>query len=489
MHPARHPLKLWIAAAVFFAATGLLAYGFRDAVRDASPGGTGVESTRDITALIQKIRTQSRADDKVKELLGFMWESVRRFDFRELYDSRFLSSMPDGYRGFYFTGTNLPESYDFHVTGPEEFGREIQEFGSFNARFGLKKNPDSLVGGRSFSTNLELVAQSGELALDYSLFFADGLLRVLSPDNVRDLSSAIPGGDGARGLSAAFAMDFPELRRVLDPYVYVRTVLDRESRGGEAYSRFSVAVGVREEALARDYPLASAYLNRLRDLAEVQGTVTTTQGQVIASFALRTQQDMLVVSFLTRDGMIVPRTSEGAPVFSEAFSPGNVEDLPFRVALDMVNQAKGLVFSTEDFIVRAQLVRKKTGGNLVFRLGDVHKTQVTGRAYNIVPAWLVNLMIPSDMEQLVDDFHRVAASANNGEGSFMSFYWADGGRDRKLAFEAKSEIVDNFFIRFLFGALRENFETDPPTAREIHGLFTKALDALLSDLGKMKGEG
>ncbi|MFH2099696.1 MAG: hypothetical protein ABIJ95_09320, partial [Pseudomonadota bacterium] len=98
-----------------------------------------------------------------------------------------------------------------------------------------------------------------------------------------------------------------------------------------------------------------------------------------------------------------------------------------------------------------------------------------------------NLLIPSNMEQLVDDFHRVAASANGGEGSFISLLWTGEVHERKMILQAKSEIVDNFFIRFLFGALRENFETNPESAAQIHGLFTRALDALLADLDHLEG--
>ncbi|MFH2100251.1 MAG: hypothetical protein ABIJ95_12120, partial [Pseudomonadota bacterium] len=382
-------MKIWIAAAVLFAATSLWAYDFTDAIRDASPGETGVRNAQAVTALVQKVRTQSRANAKVGELLGFMWESIRRFDFRELYESRYLGAMPQGYRGFYFTGTSLPESYDFALTGPEGFVRRLPSFGSFNARFGLRKNDESLVGGRSFSTQMEMVAQSGDLAFDYLLSLLTGALRVLDPKNTRTLSSGLAGGDGGAGVSQAFARSFPGFCQVLSPYVHIRTVLERESHPAGEYSRFSMAVGFREEALARDYPLAAAHLKRLRDLAEIQGAWTSTLGHVIANFALRTQGDMLVLSFCTRDGMIVPRTAEGTPVFDEAFFPDRILDYPFRVSLDMVNHARGLIFDTEDFIVRAQFTRKKGGGNLAFRLGDVHRTRVTGRMYNIVPAWLV----------------------------------------------------------------------------------------------------
>jgi len=474
-------IRLLAAALVLLAAPAPRAYDFSDAIAGAAPNGTGARqaflSARALSGAVSRVEVDPDAED----FLSFLWESIHRFDFRELYESPHLELLDDGYRGVVVLGENRGDSYFVSLAPPGAWAGKLPGHGSLAVRVGLRKNPDSIVGDTSYSILFQVKTDMEALSPQYYLELAENFLRVLDPANLERLAENV-SGDPSTVVSRVFARNFPWTVKALSPYLRTRLHVETVETDQGSCSRVTLAVGYNDSAVAADLPLAADYFHRLDRLTETMGTVTDTCNQVLSAFALRTKDDLFYLRFVTKNGLLVPVTEDDLPVPGKAVSLAKARELPFRFVLDMDNYAKGLWFHTEDLVVRAALKRGQDQGGVDFLLGDAHRTTISGRIYNVFPTWLVDLFIPGNMEELVDDFHRVAADANNGQGTRASLSWSSQGPGSRVYYESQSEIVDNYFIRFLFGALRDNFQADEKTAAQLRAFSRLGKDALLADL-------
>ncbi|MBN2158226.1 MAG: hypothetical protein JW807_02435 [Spirochaetes bacterium] len=478
--------------AVFISSMNIGAYTFDDMVRDIVPGRKGGEAMKEVARLIEKTSVQVRSDRETEKFRKDLMKSLERFDFMKIYNSRYCTDYEDGYRGVTFQGCNRDDHYSVNLVTSDEDRCEVSRIWDFRTRYSMKKNDRCITGGRSFIMSINSLTATKRYSHRNGLAFVDGLFRVIDPDNLRLLKAPECGlftnleGD-ARGVVNAFHKSFPGVSGFFERYAEIRSLLSVEKHAGVKYTRVDVRYGYRLDNLKEDFPRLAKSIRKIRDLYKIKLTFKNGAGHTYCIIVFDSRDDVLSMSFYTRRGRFVPWDGAGKPVLGEAVSPAAVRNIAFYAVMDMVHDVHGLKFTTNNVIIRVKWNESSARGHLKIRMEDIPRTAISGSYYNIIPAWVIDLFIPTNMEQLIYDFSTVMVQADEGKGSYVSFNWdARDPNNVMLEFNATSEFIDNYFIRYGLRVWSKKMMADDSFTVEAVKLTAKLLKVFKTDLDSLK---
>ncbi|ETR72697.1 MAG: hypothetical protein OMM_01512 [Candidatus Magnetoglobus multicellularis str. Araruama] len=482
---------LSIICIILISGVYVFAYNFGDAIHNIHPDMQGNKSATEIIQLLDKIFSKVRSDDESIAFLHYLDESLQKFDFRLLYKNPTLQPLDNDFRGVTLQGINESDHYFLGLSPDKKDDIVNQTIGSFASEIALKQIDKSIVGYRSF-----LAYMDTELALkQYShhnlLLFADSLLKIIDPDNLAELnppeSNVFTNISGdARVAINSFYYSFPKLASLLDRYIEVNSLLKTKYHETISYTHFDFSVSCKYDALQKDYPLVSDYLEQFRNVLQTGVESINANGHKIFKLEFDCSPDFFNFSIYTKDGKIVPFDSNGIPVFADAFSLASLKKYYFKLVTRLLFDAYGLKYFNNNIITKGTYVNTREFAVLNLRLDSVSKTKVYGRKYHIFPKWFIDFIIPDNIDQLIYELVTVMLHANDDEGSFVKFEF-----DKRLPNEnyfnslASSEYVDNFFIKLELGIWRNILRTDQATVDEMNGLIIRGLNAVLHDLERI----
>jgi len=475
---------------VFLLVTNLFAYDFNDAIMNVAPRKQGYEYSIDFMSLLHKVFAQYENDKQIEEFLVFWFECLKSFDFATLYNSPFLSPLENDYRGVVFQGLNLPDMYYITLVSSKDDQSEFSQIGNMMAEFALKKNKKSFVGERSYSGHIDAMASLKHLSNDNIDSLMEGFLKVVDPQNIKTLKEPECNllkniNNNSRPVINTFYKSFPRSLDLVDRYLIVHSTFETKTFEGIDYTHMKMHFSFRFENLENDYPNISDYLHRLRDLFRFELVVKTKTGNNIMLGIVDSKKDKpnIIGEFYTRKGMVIPYDSDGNPVFSEEYSITKLTDFKFDSELSIFFNIYGLKFETEKIKINNEYIDSEKKSSFSVRLQDINKTKVYGRAYHIVPTWFIDMIIPSNIDELIYKFSQVMLHANNGQGTSVFFEWDKKDKNNIMLYHKNSsEFVDNFFILFGFQVWREKFKLSDETASELHSVIVRIIASVVSDL-------
>jgi len=468
------------------------AYTINDMVRDIVPGRRGGEAIQEVAQLLEKTSVQVRSDRETDTFMKDLKKSLERFDFMKIYNSRYCTDYEDGFRGVTFQGCNRDDHYSVNLVTSDRDRCEVSRIWDFSTRYAMKKNDQCIAGGRSFVMSIDSLTATGRYSHRNALAFVDGIFRVIDPDNIRALKAPECGlftnleGD-ARAVVNAFYESFPGVSGFFDRYAEIRSLLSVQSHGGVRYTRVDVKYRYRLDALKEDFPRLAKSIRKIRDLYHIKLAIRGVTGHTYCTLVFNSSDDVLVMSFYTRRGCFVPWDNAGRPLFEDAVSPARVGSISFYADMDMLHNVHGLKFATSNVVVRVNWKETRHRGMLKIRLEDIPATSISGSYYNIIPAWVIDLFIPTDMDQLIKKFSDVMVRADGGKGSSITFDWdTRDPRNVMLKFDAVSEFIDNYFIRYGLKIWSKKLMADDSFAAEGMKLTRKLLAVFRTDLENLK---
>ena len=469
------------------ACTKIAAYTYNDALRDIVPGGRGKDAVIEIAKVLDRTDVHYGTDPETEKFRKYIQSATGNFDFMKLYGSPYFREAGKGFRELRIQGCGTGESYIESLVTDAIETCGMSRAWDYTTSYALRKNDQSIAGGRSFIVSVNSMTATGRYSHANALLFADGMLKIIDPANIRALvSPQCTLFDNIKGDSRAvidtFCRQFPSVSALFNRYTEMRSLLEIKEYNRIPYTSLKFRYGYRFDNLKKDYPELARSFEKARGLYKINMKVKSQKGRTLMLIVFDSRDDALGISLYTRRGRLVPSDDAGNPVFAEELQLSNVRDLSYYAVFDMVHDVHGLKFITDNMVVS---FRVKSGAGLglwSMKLVDVSKTRITGSYYNIIPAWLIDAFIPSNMEQLVYDVTRVMLGANGGEGSSVSFEWDTRDPARvMLKFSALSEFMDNYFMKYGLGVWSRGTVSNDKISAEGRDLTTRFLNAFRKD--------
>jgi hypothetical protein len=283
-----------------------------------------------------------------------------------------------------------------------------------------------------------------------------------------------------------FNRDLPQLSALFDRYAAVHSLLSVEDRNGVQYTRLDFRYGYKLEALKKDLPALAKSLKAIEGLYRIVMTVKNDRGHEVMRIVFDSRKDALGLSLLTRGGKIVPVDGSGEPVSGETVSLPDLTDISYYAEFTMLHDVHGLKFTTDSMRVGFTFRDTPAEGVWTMKLDEVSPTRISGLFYNIIPPWLINVFIPSNMAQLIQDLSQVMLMADGGSGSRVIYRWDTRDPENvRQRFRGTSEFIDNFFMNFGLKTWSRSSVADSKLTSEVQALTSQFLRALKADCGIM----
>jgi hypothetical protein len=463
----------------------LAAATFRDAVRSMGPSNTGVILARELLTVANLMSEHLEYDENSRRFFAFMNDALEDFDFARIYYSPWLTPQPDGFRSISLSGRNTGGAY--RVT----LGREsssARNLGSATAEYRMREN--RVGSDKTYTTQLVFDAALQKFDAQAAARLGEGMLRVLDPASIAQLnppaSAAFPEIEGeARRIIDLGMAEFPRFTQMLSRYLELRNFAKVLDYKGKKYTEVALRGRFRLNAIATDYPRLKSYLTDLRKLFVLSIYTSDTKGRRISAFSVNMQTEEFFLSFNTLDGKILPIGKDGTPAFDAAFAISGNVDHKFYLGFNFFVNVHGLKIHTGNVgaYVRYQVNAERMV--LYTKLTYMPEGKITGALFGVLPTWLIDLSIPSDLQTLMNKFTQTIYKANNGEGSFAQIVWKKHAGQASFYANASTEFLENRFIRIGMKIWVKKFRPNENVQEDIRRFIGALTRALLHDLNAM----
>ena len=182
------------------------------------------------------------------------------------------------------------------------------------------------------------------------------------------------------------------------------------------------------------------------------------------------------------DGRIVP--IKGGKVVLDAPPMEQNKPLEFTAHMDSTMSILGVVTHIQNAKARVQFLSHDSGMKMVGQLNHVPDIQVQGNALGFMPTALIDVVLPKDLHEIIEEFMSVACLGNEGKGILVGAQFDQGekGRTSTLAIKSAIEGLDNFFVRIGMGIVSDRVIPDPKVSTDLRKLIFDSQEAFASDL-------
>lgn len=210
----------------------------------------------------------------------------------------------------------------------------------------------------------------------------------------------------------------PRLYSRLTKYVDLREVVNFVTTGGQEAALVFVDFRIDLEGLRADYPVLADYIEGLTALGAFDAYLLDLDGYRLMRLKFDAQQMGGTFQMLLRDGAIIPADKGWNDVGKKPIRLTSLRSFTAMWEIDVFVNFSGLVFEISDITLISKFRRQK-GRVSVETVFDSKPAiaEVSGAAYGIFPSWLIDVVIPGNLQELMDGFIGAAAEGSTGDGT------------------------------------------------------------------------
>ncbi len=466
-------------------AVGHGAYTVRDAFEAIGPPGEGLQSGYQMADFLGRLLLEPELDAQTAAFFDFWQQSIRQFDMQALYRAPYLTETDNGFRSAVFHGRNLPDKCVIRLNHQDiKVQDALAHLGNFRAAFSLKQKKSELKDKNSFEAKIDAQMALKQFTPGAVAAWIDGMQQVIDPENIARLASPraevfddVTGE--ARKPIDNYCELFPAQTRFFDRYVHLKSFLVPKTYQDQPYTRLELEMSPRLPAFEKEFKHLHAYFTKVKDVLTLSMRLKTLDGLNITTCEVDTRTHSFFWKFNTRQGKLIPFNDAGEPVFSREFSLTEIDRYQMNAIASGRINLYGVRVNSGEAIARIDYRRLPDGAAFDLRAVEIPTPEIRGRALGVVPLFLVDAMIPSNIEDLAHEFVTVMAYGNNGQGSGMKIDWDESRPlNAVLRLQAYTELLDNRFVNIALRLWGRRIHPDPETIEEIArfwGLFFRTM--------------
>src|SRR5581483_7369262 len=116
----------------------------------------------------------------------------------------------------------------------------------------------------------------------------------------------------------------------------------------------------------------------------------------------------------------------------------------------------GIVTEVKDLVMKVHYESTPKGLRSTIVCDEEPKIRVHGSAFGVIPTWAIDVVLPSNMEELTKSFFHVATRGNDGKGIVITAGTRVGENGVSVFdVDAEAEALNNFLVRLGFKLARK----------------------------------
>lgn len=461
------------------------------------------ESTKIVRALLDG---KIKADETTKDFWEEVTEDLQNLDLDSLYEDLPLGP-EDGWRRLRLKGRWTGKEYSIvQAKNKASLALNVDKLPGVSLYEGaLDFGSKPMNEGKTYLTNLDAKIGLGETSVTQLLRMSHMTMRVveseatISPGSKRTRPSKSWRGSVLKEnstlnphdveLLASFAQSFPKFFKALVPVFEVRDLVEFmpvKVAGTSGLCQVNFKMKCRNEALEEAYPEIHEYLEDLGPLIRVSGTLKDGQNRRLGSFSIDTGSQEICFRTLIRDGAVIPVDDMEKPVLNAALDPTAVRRLRFSVRANARFNVNGINIDIRNISLGGDYRRVRDDAMVTTRFKIPPQVTVSGQAYGVVPTWLIDVFIPSNIGELATNFLKTLTRGNGGRGFEARTFIHKGSIGKSLwHLKQQSEILNNALIQIGARLMNHKIIPDEDTREELKALARKVLLGIDSDASAM----
>ena len=476
-----------IFSVIFLLPITLFATSFRDSLKVFQPNA--IARTISVVSAFSDTLSKAHLSHDALRLMDFIGDSLEDFNFRKIYRSDWLQNDQHGFRSVTIEGEHRDGGYHISVSHRDLTGVNLSRAFNSAVIWSLKENPVSVVkDAHSFPARVNLRLATEHLNHANILSFLGQLLLVIEPSNLEKLQPGMTHYFSAQpsALSDAAAADFPHLIGFLDRLTTVLSLLKIRQFQGKYFTELHFVARLKEDHFHKAYPHLFRWLGDLGELVKLHISLYDEKGRHLLGLAADPEQKEIQLHLLTAKGKLIPRDHAGNPLYSAGFALAALKEKKVRLDVKVQANISGLKLDTGWMNFSGQYRNLGQEGNLKFTFDQAPAMKFYGRFYKVLPVWLIDVVIPSNIEQLMKDFILVMQQGHEGRGTSvgLQFLRKSSGM-HYLDGQIETEILDNHFIRIALKIWNRRMRPKQKAVEELRTMFFDISQELLKDLRRL----
>ena len=243
-----------------------------------------------------------------------------------------------------------------------------------------------------------------------------------------------------------------------------------------------------QDALVADFPEIEKLLDNLKDSVFFRARIHDKQHRLMGAMEIDSVSKIFTIQLRILNGRLLPLNAGSDAVNKNGFSliaPGCKQ---LYIAYDIHLNLVGLRLDIESLPIAVDYLFGDDG--LVFKacLWQPPNTIAAGGwAFGFIPLWLVDVLIPSNVEELTRNFFQTLALGNDRQGTIIELE-SSGAREQHniIRLQSDSEVLANGTIKLAFNLQRKLIARQQALLKEIRAFNNQLLDAFYLDYQRVK---
>ena len=253
----------------------------------------------------------------------------------------------------------------------------------------------------------------------------------------------------SKNVLSGFAGDFPNLIKLIYQYIAVESVVSPRSVSTDEVVMVDFRFRFKADAFAKDYPELGKFFKKVRGTVYVHVQIFNDAGQQVGIMEIDSAKNLLVVQFLTKNGRFLALHDDFALDETGGFGLTDIGSSQFNIKANIHLNIVGMRLSIEGLEFDLDYSYGPHGSNIRINLSQPLKAFAAGGlAFGFLPVWFIDILIPSNVEELTTQFFNTLANSNQGQGAKLEFgSFQQESLKKNLCLYAETEVLANGIIK------------------------------------------
>ena len=204
--------------------------------------------------------------------------------------------------------------------------------------------------------------------------------------------------------------------------------------------------------------------------------------------ALDSINNLFSMQFRIRSDRFIPMRDKEFSNINNGFSLIGAGFAQFKIVCDIHLNIVGMQIKIDTLPVILDYRYRVGGPYLKARLVQApQKIETDGKVYGVIPVWMVDLLIPSNVQEIMNSFFKILAMGNDGNGSEIRIYsFPEQASKQSFLLNTDAEVLAHGTLKLGFNLQRKFFSMAPELFVEIRAFKKQLWNALYHDFRRIK---
>ncbi len=412
-------------------------------------------------------------------------EIIESVSFDDFFKSKLTTNRTDDWRGLSLIGlAKKPKFVIDAIKGPSN-ENDIKQFAEFATDLDMRIEEKPIQDEkRGYGIRSLTYANSGPLNHRHVQAFAGNTFKFLAAENVAMIAQGKKTLD--EGILHELNTSLPKSMKMVTKYLDFKPGITIKGTDVK-YTEVKTKIYLDFTALSEDYEELGEFLENLFDSFDFDAKIYLKDqlDQTLWQASMVSSNRTVELSFVTKDGKLIPQANDGRPLFDQALDLASIREHSGTVVTEVFGDVLGLKFNAKGMTLSHEY---KDGEIAKFetRLTKIPPPVISGRALGIFPSWMIDAAIPGSIDEYARKFTAGILHGSKGKGTFATGRFnTKNPESNAVSIHGTTLFIDNFFVNFGLSVVQSYIWPTPEVISDAHALGTKILGFFAADVSAL----